>query len=85
MSEREVSIRIGAEPGDAQVVVNGHDITNAIVSLSWHTSARHGNTLRLDLLGADRAELVGTPQIELTKTTRRALLALGWTPPAVES
>jgi hypothetical protein len=82
-NEREVHVRIGTEPTDNQVVVNGQDITNAVCSLSWSSSPRHGNTLRLDFLGADRAEFTGKAQVTLTETTRRALLALGWTPPAV--
>jgi hypothetical protein len=80
-NERDVHVRIS--PGDNQVVVNGHDITNAICSLNWNANPRHGNTLRLDLVGVDRAEFTGQAQVTLTETTRRALLALGWTPPAV--
>ncbi|WP_119728354.1 hypothetical protein [Thermomonospora amylolytica] len=74
--------RLSLTPGRGGTVeIDGHDI--APVTRALHLAAAVGEipTLYLDL-AIDLVEVDGEVTVTIPEGTRRALVALGWTPPA---
>lgn len=63
------------------MVVNGHDLTDAVCGVSVTSRAGHLSEVELDL----RVYMVDTygdgAEVLIPPATRDALIALGWTPP----
>lgn len=78
-----VQIDAGDRPGTHRVLVNGQDISKAVISCTLTIDARDllpELSLRLANFDVGRYDQADT-EIVLTDPTREALIALGWTPP----
>lgn len=66
-----------------EVLIDGHDIANSLTGLTLSMGANQPTVATLDLLIPDVTELHDTEtRIHVPLSTRAALIALGWTPPA---
>jgi hypothetical protein len=84
MSRHRVEITPDWPPGNGSVLIDGHDIANAVREARVVVVVPAGEAPRVELelgvvnitpLGATEAEVYISPE------TRDALIALGWTPP----
>ncbi|WP_435582900.1 hypothetical protein [Amycolatopsis thermoflava] len=78
MNKRNVHIEHTG--GRGKLVVDGHDISRAVISYELHARAGHLPQLWLTL-HAPENEIDGEMDVRLTEPVRTALVALGWIPP----
>lgn len=79
MSAPKARLRLLAG-GSAEVEVDGHRIEDAVAGLRLDAEANCLPRLHLDLHLFD-VDVEGAVSILVPERTRRALIALGWTPP----
>lgn len=80
MTRHNVEIRTEGTRG--QVLIDGHDIANAVMGLSFSVDVDHFPTLSLDLRLVDVTEIGSAEtQVLLGSGVAEALKVLGWTPP----
>jgi hypothetical protein len=78
-------VRITADGRRGTVQVDGHEIGHSVTDLEFHAGVDDAPTLVLELrLFTGDVDAQGT-KVYLPDTTRAALVALGWTPPADET
>lgn len=78
-----VQIDVGDRPGVHQLLIDGHDVSKAVTSLTLNLEGGGSPELHLRLDNFDLARYDHPDtKIVLTDPTRDALIALGWTPPA---
>lgn len=79
---RAIRIHIPAGPNqDTEIEVDGHRIENAVKALRYVANAGGLHDLQLDLVRQD-VTVDGVATVRLTDDVEKALIALGWTPPA---
>lgn len=71
--------------GRGRVLLDGQDLAVAVHSMSLHAKAGHSPLLQLELLVDVIESSTEATQVEvvMSDATRDALIAIGWTPPAV--
>lgn len=78
-----VQLQARVPAGASRVVVDGHDISDAVTSATLELDARSPTPelhLKLGYCELDTVE-AAEARVVITEPTRQALLALGWTPP----
>lgn len=70
--------------GTGRVIVDGHDISGSVASVSLSAEPMKGTTATLTLRGVCLSRME-PDRLELDHASRMALVALGWTPPAADS
>lgn len=78
------NITVGAVAGvgkDDRVVINGHDITPSIKKIRMSAAVGELTRIELGLSAAKSTVVDGKAHVYLSAEDRKALVALGWTPP----
>jgi hypothetical protein len=77
-------VRITAGPGpfDATITANGVDISRAVAGADIQLRAGWPPEVELTLNLADITTYAEPGRVQVPESTRNALIALGWTPPA---
>lgn len=81
MSElHNIVIRIDDTVGSHRLLVDGLDISDAVLGFDYQARAGLVDELHLELAVFD-SDIEGQAGVDVPAETRRALVALGWTPP----
>lgn len=80
MSVGLTDVRVAGEPGREVLHVGGHDLPFAAATLHLNGGSVPVLTVDLPVIGGTVVTLGAHP--EVSGKTRRALVAMGWTPPA---
>jgi hypothetical protein len=78
---RRARVRIGGNPADVEIEVDGQRIEGGVRSLTIQSSAGCYPQISLDVATIEEVDVQGLVSVYMTSTTRDALVALGWTPP----
>ncbi|HEY9418155.1 MAG TPA: hypothetical protein VIQ30_25630 [Pseudonocardia sp.] len=68
--------------GRGRIVLDGHDVSDATRGMVLRAAVGRPTELELDLVVIDDMRLDGEFRVVVPESTREALVALGWTPPA---
>lgn len=75
-------VKLTESPSGAEIEVGGHRIENGIRALTIEAFAGSIPQIRLELGAAELIDIEGDVRLVMTGAVEKALIALGWTPPA---
>jgi len=74
-------VKLADSPAGAEIEVGGHRIENGIRALTVEAFAGGVPQIRLELGVAELVDIEGDVKLAMTGAVKKALIALGWTPP----
>lgn len=77
-----VRVKLADSPSGAEIEVGGHRIENGIQALTIQARAGEIPQIRLELSAAELIDAEGDVKLVMSSAAEKALIALGWTPPA---
>lgn len=78
----KAQIEVDGTGRDGRVVLDGRDVSGGVRGFALRAEVGRRTELELDLAVADGATFDGEVRLVIPESTREALIALGWTPPA---
>lgn len=75
-------VKLTENPVETEIEVGGRRIEGAVRALTIRASAQSFTEIGLELATFEDVDAEGDVHVLMTETTRQALIALGWTPPA---
>ncbi len=80
----KAEIEINGTGTAGRIMLDGHDVAAGVRGFVLRSEVGRMTELELDVAVVDDSQFGGEVRVVIPDSTREALVALGWTPPAAE-